>query len=354
MVVNPYSYSPTNASTAGAGQSEKIVLEGFVDVDDLAALIRVPRILQVMRLMAILILTPMLALPVVILYVEPAEWAMATTTFLFIACLSGTVLAADRMASRKRRAVKLNAAHPELIGPLRGQLDINGITFFSAESDQFCRISWSAFNEVTVNVRGIRLDWRTRDYSFIAIPSRCIESYLAKSVRAQILKFQLQATDPPIYETVPDWATSPPDAIRFQNLVPVAADHFNPNRLWMWLASVASFVFVVASVISVMAENDDHIPTLIVAAVVSAGVAFITHENRFQFKLSWRQWGWLTPEGCQTHFPGSTWKFEWSEPTTVRLDEEQLDATFEDGRMLSIRPADLLDGEWSTLAQWVG
>jgi hypothetical protein len=351
MAVNPY--SPTNSSTAEAGQSEKIVFEGSVDVDDLAALIRVPRILQVMRLMAILILTPMLALPVVILCVEPAEWAMATTTFLFMAFLSGTVLAADRMASRKRRAVKLYAAHPELIGPLRGQLDINGITFFSAESNEFCRISWSAFHEVTVNVRGIRLDWRTRDYSFIAIPSRCIESFVAKSVRAQIRSFQTRATDPPIYEAVPDWATAPPDAIRFQTLVPIYGDHYNANRLWMWLASVAAVVLVVASVISVIAENDTYLPTLIVAAVVSAGIAFITHENRFQFKLSWRQWGWFTPQGGQSHLPGVTWTFEWSKSQSMSVDDDHLAATFADESCMSVRPADLISGEWSTLVGWV-
>ncbi len=175
-VVNPYQ-PPGQPTDATEPLRDVIPLAGNVSIDDAASLMRVPRIKYVLRVLAIAVLAPMLILSVGMLIVDPSEWITGIAMIAFVLGFAGLILVIERLLSVQYRAQRLIKKHPGLIGPLQGRLDEFGITFLSENTNQYQQISWSAFPDVTVTSAGIRLDWRSADDAFLAIPASCIDRF---------------------------------------------------------------------------------------------------------------------------------------------------------------------------------
>lgn len=348
---NPYE-SPTELSGRESQiQPDQVVFDGVVTVEDIADLIRVPRIKIVMRVLAVIVIAPFIVLPLVILIVNRTEIRSAIGVLVVMLSTAVTIVALDRSSSRARRAKRLVAKHPDLVGVQRGVLNRVGITFFSGFFQEYHHLAWGAFPEVVVNRRGIRLDLRNQDYSFIAIPARMIERYDRKQVDALVQNLRSSATGSPIYESLPDWTKAPENAVRFQaTIAPATQDKIVAPTYWICLITSS----LVGCTILFYFGLDWAIALLVFTMVIAASAELYAISVRsLQSTFSIRHWGWLTDQGCQTHFPEATYAFGWDEAQNLESDEQGVLATFEDGGKFRLGSDDLLSGDWSTVLGWI-
>ncbi len=346
---NPY--EPTAETPPRRSQliGDRIIFAGELVSGDYSKLIRVPMIIHVMRVFAVVTLLPFLILPIGIVILDPAEVGRTIPIVAMVLVLSAIFVFADRYISRDRRARRLLAKHPELIGPLRGELDGQGITFFHEGAGEFHQITWTAFPEVVVNDNGIRLDWRNEDEAFIAIPKRCIDDFDSTAIRNLVNHFRREATDPPIYQSVTDWSNCPKDAIRFRTLVPILAP---TKRRSSNLGIILGLGAIACAVLFYM--DVDWLLVLLIVGLVSTGVYHYSKYAKSRSPgLAWRTWGWLTRIGFEWRVPGAVHTFEWSDAFDIEIDETHLSARFPDQSEFLLTPSDLLDDCWPKLIDWI-
>lgn len=353
---NPYR-SPTDlvnlvaeSTLTAESDMSRIDLSGVVLLEDVVNLIRTPGIMTVMRVFAAITLLPFLALPIVMMIVDPASANLAVPVLAMVVVLISIFAIADRSLSRSRRAKRLVSKQPGCVGPLRGQLDAFGITFFNESANEFQRISWSAFPEVVVNQYGIRLDWRTEEGAFIAVPARLIESFDVGRMKSAIQTFRRNSNEPPIYESIPYWDLAPVGALRFQNTIPIFVQTALPIY-FQWTGFLA-MVLVVCSVLFFL-DFDQVVAAILTIAVIVGVALYELGLKSHRASLSYRNWGWLDLTGCQSHLQGREHRFLWTDAIHTNLSPADLVVELDQDNEFTVRADDLLEGDWSTLSGWI-
>jgi hypothetical protein len=346
---NPYQPPAEPQPVPSVAIGDKVSFEGNVTPQDVAQLIRVPKILWIMRVFAIVTLVPFALMPIAIFLIDRTKVDGTIPVLAMTLTLGAIFFVADRYISRPRRGARLISKHPGIIGALRGELNALGFTFFNEAAGEFQQITWSAFPEVVVNDFGIRLDWRNEDDAFFAIPQRCIDSYDSAAIRKLVRRFQSEGKEPPCYQSIPDWSKQPDGAIGFQNLVPIFTS--TPQQP-PWLYALLGVGAIGCAVLFTL-ELDLMLVLLIMILVTAATYRYGKNANASSPGLAWRQWGWLTPAGCESHVPGTAYSFQWQDPEAMEMEETHVLARFKDESLFHVTPTDLRDGDWSTLIDWI-
>ena len=343
MVDHPNPYRPPSEKIGDKRIAHRVELNGDVTAEDLVRMIRVPRIVLVLRILSVIFLAPFLVMPIVVFFFRssPAPIELAGV-LVFVMFLGGLLFTADRMVSRRPRVKRLIRKHPGLVGPLRGHLDGSGITFYNENARQYQQYSWAAFPEVVVTNDGVRLDWKSADDAFIAIPARCIDGYDAPAIDDTIHRYRSVASDPAVYQVVPDWSQKPDSAIAFHHYVQATQPPTKRELRQVRLYSLIGFLSTAGIVLSLVIEIDAvYIAVLVVIAIVSQVIIYPNYVRMDSARFVVGQWGWLGEEGGQTHVPGTTRRFLWADANRIEVFESRLAASFENDALLVIEPADL-------------
>ena len=173
-------------------------------------------------------------------------------------------------------------------------------------------------------------------------------------MRAEIAQMQLRCREPAIYQVVPDWSAAPADAIKFQNIVHLQAPLTAKQRLLKRVCLAATWTSAVGVMIAPYLEQTIFVVCAtaliaIAAAIVESASGLAVEQPRYLL----RQWGWLTEQGGQSHLPGQTAVFQWSDAVNIALADDHLLAEFADGTAFFVTPSDLIDDDWSTLNRWL-
>ncbi|MCG8648802.1 MAG: hypothetical protein MI861_03160 [Pirellulales bacterium] len=352
MNQNPYS-PPRIESSIADPTSEVIRFEGEVELDDLARLIRTPRGLIVLRAAIALLITPFIGLGFAMATMETGRRGASLMMVSILMILGALLIVALQLWNRRRRAQRWVKQHPQLLGPIRGKLDVDGLTWFNFQSHESQLVTWAAFPEVAVTRHGIRLDWRTWGHAFVAIPARCIDQFECLQVHQAVSQLRSMSDQPAIYQSIPDWDRVPAGAIRFEHTIwPAQASRRDLSILQRWLQVVcATCCLVIACLIGMGRQG--YLLELMMAALVSGGAAFVLADYRDQLDLTLRRWGWLNRSGGECCLPGTRQLFQWMTLENIAVDPDHLQFTLDDGSMVRLTPEDLLDGDWPTLIDWV-
>ena len=315
---------------------------------------RAPAVLYLLRVVALVALTPFFIFSLIMLIIDPTEWMMAMPVMAFVLSLGGIVFVADRLLSTRHRAKRLLKRHPGLIGPLTGHLDDFGITYFSENLKQPQQFSWPTFPKVVVDKNGIRLDWKSSDAAFIAIPAASIDEFDELHVRREVERLQQRCSEPAVCQVVPDWSRAPPGALRFQNLVharPPLSPKQRVLRRIRWAIDWLLAIGIIAAAILDLGFSS--IAVLMAASIVVMAIAWRLGLGEESARYMFRQWGWLTEQGGQAHLPGMTAIFNWHDASSLEIDESRLLARFNNDTAILIKPEDLQVGDWPTLIAWL-
>ncbi len=340
---NPYR-SPPELDDRATLFDGPLHFHGAVTFDDIVDLMGTPFINRLMRWLAAIILAPMLVLPIAIMFfrstgLQTEPWGMLG----MVLGLSAIVMVADRLVSPRVRAKRLLKRHPELIGPIRGRLDAFGLTYDSQTDDQMHQFSWAAFPVVAVLPKGIRLDWKAADRRFVAIPATSIDGYSCDRVKNLINQFRSQATHPAIYQSVPRWDAAPEGTLKFRGSVQAKPPASPSDVRKAWICCGIGHTATVAAVLLFLFDFSGE---LIAFSMVVAVVVQVTASRMFSqiapARYAFGIWGWLTPQGGQTHWPGITSQFNWADANQITTTDDQIVASFDQGSYFQIAPEDLL------------
>ena len=211
---NPY--EPPTACEVDSVGLDRYELDGDVTGEDIARLIKVPVILHVLRGLCLLILVPMLAISAAIGVIDPGEKRLALPALAFVAVLGSVCGVAFAATTRSRRAKRLVRAQPNMVGPLRGEINSDGF-FFVDQQDGFThQITWPTFAEVVVNRYGMRFDWGVIGGNFVAVPARCIDGFEVHLSREMVERFRTADHGEPAHRCPVDFTNAPAHALRFE------------------------------------------------------------------------------------------------------------------------------------------
>ena len=105
--VNPYQPPGHETDDATVPLRDVITLAGNVSIDDAASLMRVPKIKYLLRVLAIVVLAPMLILSAGMLIVDPSQWITGISMIAFVLGFAGLILIMERLLSVGHRARRL-------------------------------------------------------------------------------------------------------------------------------------------------------------------------------------------------------------------------------------------------------